>query len=89
MLKTTIQLFIQESYISVGVDRIIAKAYVTKMTFYKNFPSKEELVFVCLKELKLDIQIAGESISFRKIRTTLYLVHRLVKSKWCQRVPIS
>lgn len=30
------------------------------MTFYKNFPPKEELVFTCLKELKLDIQIAVE-----------------------------
>jgi len=60
ILTTATQLFIQESYISVGVDRIIAESNVAKMTFYKNFPSKEELVFTCLKELKLDIQIAVE-----------------------------
>ncbi|MDO7413353.1 TetR/AcrR family transcriptional regulator [Acinetobacter baumannii] len=43
-----------------GIDRIIAKSDIAKATFYKNFPSKEELVFACLKELKLDIQIAVE-----------------------------
>lgn len=61
ILTTATQLFIQESYISVGVDRIIAESNVAKMTFYKNFPSKEELVFTCLKELKLDIQIEVEN----------------------------
>ncbi|XZW58925.1 TetR/AcrR family transcriptional regulator [Acinetobacter baumannii] len=60
ILNTATQLFIQESYISVGIDRIIAESDVAKATFYKNFPSKEELVFACLKELKLDIQIAVE-----------------------------
>ncbi|MBJ9720515.1 TetR/AcrR family transcriptional regulator [Acinetobacter calcoaceticus] len=60
ILNTATQLFIQESYIGVGIDRIIAESHVAKMTFYKNFPSKEELVFACLKELKLDIQLAVE-----------------------------
>ncbi|WP_228156343.1 TetR/AcrR family transcriptional regulator [Acinetobacter seifertii] len=60
ILTTATQLFIQESYISVGIDPIIAESNVAKMTFYKNFPSKEELVFTCLKELKLNIQIAVE-----------------------------
>lgn len=60
ILSTATQLFIQENYISVGVDRIIAESDIAKATFYKHFPSKEELVFACLKELKLDIQIAVE-----------------------------
>ncbi|MFK6082192.1 TetR/AcrR family transcriptional regulator [Acinetobacter baumannii] len=60
ILSTATQLFIQESYIAIGVDRIISKSNVAKMTFYKHFPSKEKLVFACLKELKLDIQIAVE-----------------------------
>lgn len=60
ILNTATQLFIQENYISVGVDRIIAESDIAKATFYKNFPSKEELVFTCLTELKLDIQIAVE-----------------------------
>ncbi|MCX3052781.1 TetR/AcrR family transcriptional regulator [Acinetobacter baumannii] len=60
VLSTATQLFIQENYISVGVDRIIAEADIAKATFYKHFPSKEELVFYCLKQLKLDIQMAVE-----------------------------
>lgn len=60
ILSTATQLFIQESYIAVGIDRIIAESDIAKATFYKYFPSKEELVFACLKELKLDIQIAVE-----------------------------
>lgn len=60
ILSTATQLFIEESYIAVGIDRIITESNIAKATFYKNFPSKEELVFACLKELKLDIQIAVE-----------------------------
>ncbi|NUG23328.1 TetR/AcrR family transcriptional regulator [Acinetobacter lactucae] len=60
ILTTATQLFIKESYIGVGIDRIIAESDIAKATFYKNFPSKEELVFACLTELKLDIQIAVE-----------------------------
>ena len=60
ILRTATQLFIQESYIAVGIDRIIAESDIAKATFYKYFPSKEELVAACLQELKLDIQIAVE-----------------------------
>jgi len=60
ILTTATQLFIQESYIGVGIDRIIAESDIAKATFYKHFPSKEELVFACLTELKLDIQIDVE-----------------------------
>lgn len=60
ILSTATQLFIQESYIAVGIDRIITESKVAKMTFYKNFPSKENLVFACLQELKLEMKIAVE-----------------------------
>ncbi len=35
---------------AVGVDRIIAEAHVTKRTFYRHHPSKDELVLAFLQE---------------------------------------
>jgi AcrR family transcriptional regulator len=68
IINTATQLFVQESYIAVGIDRIITESDIAKATFYKHFPSKEQLVFVCLQELKLEMKIAvEEQISIRSI----------------------
>jgi AcrR family transcriptional regulator len=37
-------LFYREGYRAVGVDRLIAEADVAKATFYKHFPSKDDLI---------------------------------------------
>ena len=37
-------LFYREGYRAVGIDRIIAEAQVAKATFYKHFPSKDDLI---------------------------------------------
>lgn len=37
-------LFYREGYRAVGVDRVIAEAGVAKATFYKHFPSKDDLI---------------------------------------------
>ncbi|WP_461313186.1 TetR/AcrR family transcriptional regulator [Acinetobacter sp. GN11] len=51
-----------------GIDRIITESDIAKATFYKHFPPKEKLVFACLQELKLDIQMAVEEhISARSV----------------------
>jgi len=44
LLQTASELFYREGIHSVGVDRIIAEAGVTRATFYRHFPSKEDLV---------------------------------------------
>ncbi len=44
LLQTATELFYREGIHSVGVDRIIAAAGVTRATFYRHFPSKEDLV---------------------------------------------
>ena len=44
LLTTASELFYREGIHSVGVDRIIAEAGVTRATFYRHFPSKESLV---------------------------------------------
>jgi AcrR family transcriptional regulator len=37
-------LFYREGYRAIGVDRVIAEANVAKATFYKHFPSKDDLI---------------------------------------------
>ena len=44
LLSTAAATFYAEGIRTVGVDRIIADASVTKATFYRHFPSKEDLV---------------------------------------------
>ncbi len=44
LLRTASDLFYREGIHAVGVDRIVAEAGVTRATFYRHFPSKEDLV---------------------------------------------
>ena len=37
-------LFYREGYRATGIDRVIAEADVAKATFYKHFPSKDDLI---------------------------------------------
>lgn len=48
IVTTAIKLFNQYGFKSVGIDRIIAESNVAKMTFYKYFASKSELIKECL-----------------------------------------
>jgi AcrR family transcriptional regulator len=56
IIYTAIRLFNENSFHSVGIDRIITESNVAKMTFYKYFPSKEQLIHDCLLQRRLDIQ---------------------------------
>ena len=44
LLRTATELFYREGIHSVGVDRILAEAGVTRATMYRHFKGKEELV---------------------------------------------
>jgi len=44
LLSTALQLFIQEGLQSVGIDKVIKVSGVSKMTLYKYFPSKDNLI---------------------------------------------
>lgn len=48
LLRTAGELFYAEGLHSVGVDRIISSAPVTRATFYRHFPSKDDLVVAYL-----------------------------------------
>lgn len=49
LLETANRLFYQDGIRAVGIDRIIAEAGVAKMSLYKYFPSKDDLILAVLK----------------------------------------
>jgi AcrR family transcriptional regulator len=49
ILETADRLFYQDGIRAVGIDRIIAEAGVAKMSLYKHFSSKDELILSVLK----------------------------------------
>ncbi|GAB3842255.1 TetR/AcrR family transcriptional regulator [Dactylosporangium cerinum] len=49
LLATAAGIFYTQGIHSVGVDRIIAEAKVTRATFYRHFPGKEDLVLAYLQ----------------------------------------
>ncbi|MEX6502504.1 TetR/AcrR family transcriptional regulator [Pseudomonas zhanjiangensis] len=49
LLNTALQLFYREGYHSTGIDRILAESGVAKMTLYKHFKSKDELILAALQ----------------------------------------
>lgn len=54
ILETAAQLFYGQGIRAVGVDTIIAQAQVAKMSFYKHFPSKADLVLAFLSKRDAD-----------------------------------
>lgn len=49
ILLTAHDLFYREGVRATGIDRIIAEAGVTKVTFYRHFPSKNDLIVAFLE----------------------------------------
>jgi AcrR family transcriptional regulator len=50
ILDTAYDLFSRHGVRAVGVDRIVAEAGVAKMSLYRHFPSKDDLVLTFLQE---------------------------------------
>ena len=50
ILKTAYDLFSRHGIRAVGVDRIVAESRVAKMSLYRHFPSKDDLVLSFLQE---------------------------------------
>jgi AcrR family transcriptional regulator len=49
ILETAYELFSRYGTRAVGVDRIIAECGIAKMTLYRNFPSKDDLILAFLE----------------------------------------
>src|SRR5699024_10648351 len=56
ILRAANYLFYTEGIHTVGVDRIIAEARVTKATFYKRFRSKDILIITYVRNRSQDVQ---------------------------------
>jgi AcrR family transcriptional regulator len=70
LIDKATQLFSQEGYHAVGIDRIIAESGVAKMTLYNHFASKSELVLEVLRQRE---EQAGASLRGFVDRYTLPL----------------
>jgi AcrR family transcriptional regulator len=55
ILETADRLFYQNGVRGVGIDRIIAEAGVAKMSLYKHFPSKDDLILAVLQYREVSI----------------------------------
>lgn len=56
LLNTAIGIFYASGIHSVGVERIVAEAKVTRATFYRHFPSKEDLIAAYLDRVHQHIR---------------------------------
>ncbi len=49
LVDTAVKLFCRDGFHATGIDKILAEAGVAKMTLYKHFKSKEELILAALR----------------------------------------
>lgn len=63
LLGTASELFYAEGIHEVGVDRILSEAGVTRSTFYRHFPGKEDLVLSYVRTLDAAVRVQVEAAS--------------------------
>ena len=72
LLHTASALFYAEGIRAVGVDRVIEEAGVTRATFYRHFPSKDDLVVAYLRLVSAAVRdIAGDEPGEARLRRTV------------------
>lgn len=89
VIETALDLFLQNSFTTVGVDRIILESGVAKMTFYKYFPSKEILTEDCLsatserfkREITKEINKIEKNDYLKKVKAIYTCYVQCFKSK--------
>ncbi|QQD77148.1 TetR/AcrR family transcriptional regulator [Curtobacterium sp. YC1] len=62
VLETATRLFYEEGIHSVGVDRLISEASVTKATFYKHYGSKDNLILAYIRTQHERVQARMEQL---------------------------
>ena len=77
VVDTAYALFKRDGFHATGIDRIIAEADIAKMTMYRHFPAKDELIVAVLEhrahrfERQLDRLMAEQATPQEKIATIL------------------
>lgn len=66
LLRTASAIFYAKGINAVGVDEILSEARVTRATFYRHFPSKEDLIVAYLKAADEHIRAEVHAITERR-----------------------
>lgn len=56
LIDTALALFSRDGYHATGIDKILAESGVAKMTLYKHFRTKEELIVAALEQCDADFR---------------------------------
>ena len=62
LLETAWELFCQYGYRAVGIDTVLAKAGVAKMTLYNHFASKEDLIAAAMEKKGAELAASLEGV---------------------------
>ncbi|WP_018549620.1 TetR/AcrR family transcriptional regulator [Streptomyces sp. LaPpAH-108] len=86
LLSTATRIFYTEGIHSVGVDRIVAEAQVTRATLYRHFTGKEDLVLAYLTQADRELRAqaasarAGEESAADKVRAVCRTITAGIRS---------
>ncbi|WP_329139002.1 TetR/AcrR family transcriptional regulator [Streptomyces sp. NBC_01476] len=85
LLTTASRLFYKEGIHTVGIDRVIAEAGVTRATFYRHFPAKQDLVVAYIQRRDEQIRsVVAEAFKLPlKPREMLALLMRGIADEVC------
>ena len=93
IFQTASRLFYQNGYRAVGVDTIAAESGIGKMTLYRHFPSKDDLIIAYLKDSDESFwsnfeQIIGDAPSAReKLLAFFHALQEYVNTPACYGCP--
>jgi AcrR family transcriptional regulator len=89
ILDTASELFYRDGYHAVGIDTIIARSGVAKMTLYRHFPSKDDLIAAYLERSNAEFMVwLGDAIASvddprKKLITAFEATEKLATSARC------